>query len=674
MSLATARLFRAGLGFVWPPAFAVVAAASVVWYLRGKDRLKLLGTNQIGYPQQLEAATPVVVAVGVLAASILIGVAWRRVRAGTFDTARVFSTLGAWLIPFGAAPFVLALFQPDVEKKTPFLTLFYCALAAFFVGWGAYRIAASRARLDEPDASPSRLTALASRAAPWLTAVVVLAMGAAYAFYFAKLAITTHHALATRTIDLGIYDNIFYQSVHGRPLRCTFIKAEYHGSAHFDPILVILSPLYLLYPRAELILGLQSVWVGSAVIPVYLLAKRVLESRVQAILVGAAFLLHPALHGATLYEFHSLTLAPVPILWTLYCHFSNRKVAYWIALGVALLVREDVPLMLSMLGVMTLVQPGTSTRTRGLVTILVCAAYFAVVKLVFMTSSGIVMSSQDSYSFAYYYQELIQGGKGIGSMVLSLVTNPAFVVAQIFEEPKMQFMATVFLPLLFLPFFARNKRLLLAYGLALTLLASRTAVFSTHFQYTSTILPFAFALFPEGLRQVSEGALARLNGFDPARLRRALVISGFVASLCVSLKFGGIVENKVFRGGFNTIHRKLTPQQAELYAFIDRAATSIPPGKSVGVTNKIGPHVSNRRHVYFYGQRGTDYVFIDELELKKDRKDKHQKALKDGRLTEVMRYGTYALFESTPDKKPAQAPPEEEEDVRDVLGEPQKEE
>ncbi len=673
VSLVTARLARAGVGFVWPPLFAVVAAASVVWYLRStKDRLKLLGSNQIGYQQQLEAVTPVAAALGALAVVILGAVVWRRVRAGRFDTARVFSVAGSVLIPFGAAPFVVALFQPDIEKKTPFLTLFYCAIAAFFVGWGAYRIGFSEPRLDEPE--PSKLRRTLARLAPWVAGAVVLGLGAAYAFYFARLSIFTHHALATRTIDLGIYDNIFYQSIHGRPLRCTFIKAEYHGSAHFDPILVLVSPLYLLYPRAEMILGLQSVWVASGVIPVYLLAQRALGSRVQAIIIGAAYLLHPALHGATLYEFHSLTLAQAPILWTLYCHFTDRKIAYWFALGAALLVREDVPLMLSMLGVMTLIHPGTSSRARGFFTIVVCAVYFVTVKMVFMTSSGIVMTGQDSYSFAYYYQELIQGGKGIGSLLLSFLTNPAFVVAQMFEEAKVQFLVTVFLPLLFVPFFVKSRRLLLAYGLALTLLASRTAVFSTHFQYTSTILPFAFALLPQGIRELSEGAIARLKGFDPARLQRALVVGAFVASATVSAKFGALVENKVFRGGFNTVYRKLTPQQEELYAFIDKAATSIPVGKSVGVTNKLGPHVSNRRHVYFYGQRGTDYVFIDEAELKKDRKDKHQQAVKEGRLTELMRHGTYALFQSTPDAKKPTPAEEAEEDVRDVLGDPQKEE
>ncbi len=673
VALVSARWVRASLSYAWPPVFGAVALASIVWYLRGKDRARLLGTNAIPFKQQLEAVIPVGVALGALLVVFLGAITWRRLRAGRLDTARVLETLGSWLIPLGAAPFVLALFQPDIEKKSPFLTLFYAAIAAALVGWGAYRIGPGACAAPEPDAPTPRWRVVAARAAPFAALGAILVMGGAYAWFFSKTSITNHHALVTRSIDLGIYDNIFYQSIHGRPLACTFIKAEYHGSAHFDPILVLLSPLYLIYPRAELILVLQSVWIATGAIPVYLLTRHVLGSRLQAVVVAACYLLHPALHGANLYEFHSLTLAPMPILWTLYCAIAEKRAAYWVALGAALLVREDVPLMMSMLGITLLLSSSPASRKRGLVTVLVCAVYFAVVKLVFMTSAGLVMSGQDSYSFGYYYQELIQGGKGMGSMLLSLLTNPAFVVAQVFEEPKMQFVVTVFLPLLFLPFFAKRRRLLLAYGLALTLLASRTAVFSTHFQYTSTLLPFAFAITPSAVKEVSEGALARLRGWDPVRAQRALVLACLVASACVSFKFGGIVENKTFRGGFHAVVRKLTPQQRELYAFVDEASRSIPKNRSVGVTNKLGPHVSNRRHVYFYGQRGTDYVFVDETELKKDRKDKHKQAVDQGRLVEIMRKGTYALFQTAPAKVD---PPKEDADgdLNDVLGDPPKDE
>src|SRR5439155_12102520 len=118
--------------------------------------------------------------------------------------------------------------------------------------------------------------------------------------------------------SLGFYDNIFYQSIHGHPLGCSFVKTGYHGSSHFDPILVLLSPLYLVWPRAELLLVLQSVWLGSGVVPVYLLARAQRASRAAAIALATMYAVYPALHGANAYEFHSLTLAVPLVLWLLF--------------------------------------------------------------------------------------------------------------------------------------------------------------------------------------------------------------------------------------------------------------------------------------------------------------------------------------------------------------------
>src|SRR6185369_6347467 len=141
-----------------------------------------------------------------------------------------------------------------------------------------------------------------------LAAAAVVLLWIGFGGLFSYISLVNHHALNTRTIDLGYYDNIFYQSSHGHPLACSFIKAGYHGSAHFDPLLVVLSPLYLLYPRAETILVLQAVWLGSGVVPVYLLARDKTESRVAGLVVAAMYAAYPALHGANMYEFHSLTL------------------------------------------------------------------------------------------------------------------------------------------------------------------------------------------------------------------------------------------------------------------------------------------------------------------------------------------------------------------------------
>jgi uncharacterized membrane protein len=426
---------------------------------------------------------------------------------------------------------------------------------------------------------------------------------------------------------------------------------------------------------------------------VYLLARHHLrtatsEARLAGVLLAACYALHPALHGANLYEFHSLTLATVPILWTLYFLATDRRVAYFAALAVALLVREDIPLMLSMVGVATILRPGGKQRGLGLATIAICATYFVVVKKVFMTSSGVIMSGPEAYSFAYYYEELIPSGHGVAGILLSLLTNPVFVLSHVFEEPKMVFLATVFVPMLFVPFLVRTGRLTILYGLALCLLASRTAVFSTHFQYTNTILPFAFALVPEGLAKLRQGRVARALALRPRALTAGLVAAMFVASATVSIKFGGIFDNLSFKGGFYRVTRTLTDDHRAAHAWMEEAVRTIGPTASVGVTNKTGPHVSGRRHVYFYGQRGTEYVLLDEKELKADRLRRHKEAVSAGRLVEISRHQSLALFKAQkppakPDAAPTEgagpaegaAPPEGDSDekVDDVLGDSPKE-
>lgn len=687
---AIARVGYAGLSYLLVVVLAPIFAASAYWYWKGPEtRLRLLDTNKLTWADQKAAAGAGVVALGlVLVAVPVLHFAWTRRKGYGFAAAA--QRLGHYLTPLLAVPFIVALMQKGLEKESPKLTLFFCAVIAGIVGVATYRIA-TFSQLQIEDARRRRALNIASAVATW---AALLGVWAGYSYLFTKLAITNHHGFGTRTIDLGLYDQIFYQSAHGRPLVCTFIKSQYHGSAHFDPILVALSPLYKLYPRVEFILGLQSVWCGSGVIPVYLLARQVLGSRLQGLLLAGSYALHPALHGANLYEFHSLTLSCVPILWTLWALQTGRLKTYWVMLFVALTVREDIPLMMVPVGLVAMLLPDGRLRRTGLATILFCGLYFVVVKKYFMTSGGVIMGGgAESYSFAYYYSEMIPDQQtGLKGMFLSLFSNPTFALRHALEEPKLVYLATVFLPMLFMPFLAKSWRLTLLYGLAFTTLATRTAVFSTHFQYSMSILPFAFAAIPAGLKAFSEGTLATAYGLEPVRLRRALVFAAFAASAATSYKFGAIVENQSFRGGFVRIYRTLTPEQEAQYTWMEEAKRQIPPQASVGVSQKIGPHVSNRKDVYLYGQHKTQYVFVDERELKGEQSKRHKKAVAEGRLEVVTKRGSMALYRDMRFFKKAQKPKKDEPkppdeasddgggeedepgDVNDVLGDEPKEE
>ncbi|KYF50301.1 hypothetical protein BE04_05215, partial [Sorangium cellulosum] len=478
--------------------------------------------------------------------------------------------------------------------------------------------------------------------------------------------ITNHHALHTRTPDLGYYDNIFYQSIHGRPLGCSWLRAGYHGSAHFDPILVLLSPLYLIYPRAELLLVLQSVWLGAGVIPVYLLALDKLEHRGKALLLAAVWALYPALHGANMYEFHSLALISPLVVWLLYFYETGKDRWYWVTLAALLLCREDVSLLMCFIGLYAIFDRRAGRTRLGWITIATSLVYFVIVKLFFMTSAGIIMSGKDAYSFAYYYEELMPNRSGLGGLVVSVLTNPVFVLKVMLEEPKILFLLQLFVPLCFLPFLAKPGRWMLAYGLLFCLLASRDAVFSIHFQYSSILFPIAFVLTPIALKRVEDSAPAAYVGLDGRRLSRALLAATLVASALVSWKFGGLVENASFRGGFHRVARALTPEQEATYAWVRKQVESIPPGAIVGATSKMGPHVSNRKEAYFYpGDRAAivQYVFLDEGELKGKDLERHNAAVKRGELTELGRLKKMALFKRVKPaaKQPPKAPAERDE-------------
>ena len=614
--------------------------------------LKVLGLDRLPHADSLGIVWSVVVSLLTIGlVHLVVNVVVRR-RTGAWRVTEIGGELKRRLFPLIALPVLPMLTLAKIEQDSPKETFFYIVLFAAAIGAGVY--AWSKPAAEEPELGVDRMAARRRRHRV-LAAVAVAAIWATYGIFFSRLSIVNHHALNTRTIDLGYYDNIFYQSIHGRPLGCSLIKAGYHGSAHFDPILVLLSPLYLLYPRAEMLLVLQAVWLGAGVVPVYLIAFDKLGRRAPAVVLAAMYALYPALHGANMYEFHSLSLLSSILLWLIYFLEKGNRRAYYLVLIPALLCREDVALILCFISVYAILSRRPGAARLGWTTIGVSLLYFVVVKKFFMTSADIFMSGKDSLSFAYYYEDLIPNKNGVAGIVISAATNPLFVIKTMVAEAKIVYLLTLFVPLCFLPFLAKTSRIMLGYGLLFTLLATRTAVFSPAFQYSATLIPFAFALTPIALRQMEDSSLPVQLGLDGRRLANALLGAALASSLLVSWKFGGFLENQAFRGGFSRVARGLTPAEKQTYAWVDETVALIPAGASVGTTNKLGCHVSNRKDAVFYPGHGpVDYVFLDETEIKGADLDQHNKAVQTGKLVQIARRDKMALFKNT-EKKPAPA-------------------
>ena len=501
-----------------------------------------------------------------------------------------------------------------IETSMPGFTLLLAALAA-----AACVVATYRYPWPEIDSQtqPARRT--------WLPTLTVLAATTAYAVVASIYAINQHHNLGTTVFDLAIYDNIFWQTIHGRPLGTTLIATGYHTAAHFDPLLVLLSPIYFFYQRAELLLGLQSVWLASSTIPLYLLARRELGHPWHAVVLACALLLYPAMHGANFYDFHSLSLVAPLFLWAIYFVETSATRRYGLVLVLMLLTREDIPLLTCFLGLYAII--GHRSIRLGAATIGISLLYFTAVRLFIGFAAG-----DQAHSYAYYYRDLIpDGSRGIFPFLVDMITKPLFVVRYVFSESKLLFLVTMLLPVLFLPFLARRGKILMVFGLASIILATRGAVYSVHFQYTSILYPAIYALVPIALAGLNENVLVQRWSLDPRRLTRALIVGVLVASVVVSVKFGALVPNDSFRAGYGEFHPYMTEASRATYDWVEQAVALIPRDAGVAASKHMAPHVSNRLAVYrFPWGWGSDYLFIDRHELKQWSSDNIELLLETG--------------------------------------------
>jgi len=494
-----------------------------------------------------------------------------------------------------ALPLVIALEEP-IEVVHSWLSLAFVATASILATYSAYHWMTG-ADADESVRGIRR----------WWAPVTVGVLSIGYALVVGHLAIMNHLGFNTGRSDLGYYMSIFRESSQGIPLGCSLCGNGSHLTGHFDPILVLLSPLYLVYPWSETLLVLQAVWLASGAVPVYLLGRLFLKHRLASVAFAATYLAYPALHGVNLFDFHSLALCIPLFLWLLYFLESGRVRAYYVMLPFLLLVREDISIALSLVGIRCLFSKVPSRGRMGLITILCSAAYFVIAKAVFMGHIDPLNTTGSSRGYAGNYQDLIPPGHSTAGLIGTVFGDPVYALTRILTEEKLDYVLKLGVPLLFIPLLSRD-RLLLAYGAALTLLAMTPYLHSIHFQYSSVLIPFLFVLTASALGRIGTGEL-RVANVAPRRLRNAMSLGVFVSTLLCSWKFGALVPNSSFHSGFRPLIREANQGSLELDAWLRGFARSLPRNASVAANTRIIPHLGIVSKVYMIDQRrDADYV------------------------------------------------------------------
>lgn len=444
-------------------------------------------------------------------------------------------------------------------------------------------------------------------ASPRLPPLLLLAVFGAGWARLSWLALVRHGSLASRVYDLGIYDNLLWNTIHGRLFATDFVRGGHHFQFHVDPILGLLAPLYALAPGAALILVVQAGWLLAGAAPLYRLALRRLGEPWLAFPFALAYLLLPSIHGAALFDFHSLALAAPLVIWAL--DLAERGSARRFALAAALVVacREDMALLVAGLGLYLAL--GLGRRRLGAATVVLALAYFAAVKL---------MIQRESLPYARRYAEMIPGAEGgFGEVARTLVTNPGYALLHVATARKLGYLAALLAPVLALPLLAGSAWWTFGYGLAVNLLATNHMNFSPYSHHAVALFPVLFAAAPAGLQRAAELG-GRLGG-DASRVRRALALGVVVAALVMSARFGAFVDVKALRGEPHLAVTELDEAARARLEWVRRAAAQIPGDAAVAASNHIGAHLAARDRIFFFPdpeRRSFDFVLLDRRDFR----------------------------------------------------------
>jgi len=144
--------------------------------------------------------------------------------------------------------------------------------------------------------------------------------------------------------DFGIFDRAIWQlSKFQAPIvDHLIVGGKWIFADHFSPSIFLLSPFYWLTTRSEMLLVVQAIVVGLSGIVLYSIGKHVLENKFLALGILVCYFLFLGLQNAVITDFHELTVATLPLMFTFWAILKKKLKLYLLFLIITLGFKESL--------------------------------------------------------------------------------------------------------------------------------------------------------------------------------------------------------------------------------------------------------------------------------------------------------------------------------------------
>lgn len=389
--------------------------------------------------------------------------------------------------------------------------------------------------------------------------------------------------LRTNAYDLAAFDQVIWNSAHGRLFETTFVPYNYMGE-HFQPILLLFVPVYWLGGGAPALLVAQVLVSGLAAVVLYEAGRALRLHPAVSAAAAVAYLLNPYLHRALAFDFHPETMLALPAFAAFWA-FTHGRVRFGMACALAvLLFKEDT--------VFVALALAACAATLGQRRSAIAVASVAVVSMLLIVGWLMPDAREGHPSHLAARYGVFGGREGLPALAflaqhplagLELLTQPGRV------EPGIQFIAAAPWGLL-----APWHALALAPGFALTLFSSHPPQRGLELHYAVEMVPVA--------------ALAGL--FACQRMARSLPGGAVTSILVVTTGLAMLALSPV--SPFARMER-IPPADASHRRAVAEAVSLVPAGAAVSAPSNLAPRLAHRERLWVFPGwwQEADWVLAD---------------------------------------------------------------
>ncbi len=383
-----------------------------------------------------------------------------------------------------------------------------------------------------------------------------------YAFVFSYVTVIRFYALKTSAYDLGNYNQALYTTLRGYGFLYYTADLPVTGGSmmgvHFSPILLMVIPIYALYPTPPTLLILNSFVLALGALPLYWLGKYMLKTRFWGMLFSAVYLLNPVLQGIIWFDFHPEAFFLTFFLFSLYYGLKGEWLKYVLFTILTLMTIEDAAVLI-LVGSFYLLLVRRKETTHSLqilrrlefrstsvhfkyplITMILAIVWFFIALRVIST-----VSPNNPMIKGGATQWSILGADRKLSVPLQLIMSPqrAFAALTCDWPLKLTYLFIVFGSTMFLSFLSLKTLILTLPWLMISLLSNFSSFYYIGNQYPAFLLPSIMVGTIIGARRFLEFASKKNMLFNGQKMLASIVlittlIFSFLSSPLYGLHFG----------------------------------------------------------------------------------------------------------------------------------------